>query len=213
MIDFGLGVTLRTIEAENLPTLRAWRNDPKIWYWCRQYDAISIADQQAWFTKQSTDPTIRMYVVEAGNEIRGVCGLTSVDHVNRRAEFSLYIAPSHQKLGYAEKALKTLCLHGFRNLNLNCVWGESFEGNPAMAMFEKLGFKKEGGRREFYFRDGRFIPAYLYSLLARECSFGGVVDDAQKSAIATHPLDAAEGDFGTVSFYQAEGAKEAHRTV
>lgn len=213
MIDFGLGVTLRTIEEDDLPRLRAWRNDPKIWYWCRQYDAISQADQRAWFEKQSTDPAIRMYVVEGNNEVRGVCGLTSVDHVNRRAEFSLYIAPSHQKLGYAEKALKTLCLHGFRNLNLNCIWGESFDGNPAIKMFEKLGFKKEGSRREFYFRDGRYIPAHLCSLLARECTFDGMANDTQGSASPTHPLDAAEGDIGTVSFYQAEGAKEAYRPV
>lgn len=213
MIDFGLGVQLRTIESEDLPKLRAWRNDPKIWRWCRQYDAISEADQKTWFEKQSTDPTIRMYVVEAGNESRGVCGLTSVDHVNRRAEFSLYIAPSHQKLGYAEKALQTLCLHGFRNLNLNCIWGESFDGNPAISLFEKLGFQKEGTRREFYFRGGRYIPAHLFSLLAYECTFGSVADDAKTFVTASLLGDAIERDFGTVSFYQAEGAKEAHRTV
>lgn len=101
----------------------------------------------------------------------GVCGLTSIDRVNQRAEFSLYIAPGDQGQGVGEKALKTLCKHGFNNLNLNSIWGESYVGNPAIHMFEKIGFKPEGKRRQHYFRDGKFIDAHIFSLLRSECSF------------------------------------------
>jgi ribosomal-protein-alanine N-acetyltransferase len=94
----------------------------------------------------------------------GVCGLTSMDLINRRAEFSLYIGPEFQGQGFGKNALKTLLAHGFRNYGLNRIWGESFEGNPAIAMFESLGFEPEGIRKEFYFKGGKFIDAYLFSI-------------------------------------------------
>jgi hypothetical protein len=97
----------------------------------------------------------------------GVCGLTSIDWVNRRAEFSLYIDPDRQKDGLGKAALQTLLHHGFMTLGLNCIWGETFDLNPAAKLFEGLGFIKEGSRRDFYYRDGRFIDAHLYSLLRR----------------------------------------------
>ena len=168
MINYEPIIHLGPIDSTDLPKLRTWRNDPRIWKWCRQHDLISDVDQDRWFMAQSKDPTVRMYAIYAKKKLVGVCGFTSIDMTNRRAEFSLYIGPEFQKKGYARAALKTLCKHGFRSLNLNSIWGETFDGNPACALFEELGFKKEGSRREFYFRDGHYIDAHLYSLLARE---------------------------------------------
>lgn len=98
-------------------------------------------------------------------EAVGICGLTSIDLVNRHAEFSLYIAPERQRLGYGAEALKTLCAHGFLGLGLKHIFGETFDQNPAAQMFESVGFVKEGTRRKFYYRQGQFIDAHLYSIL------------------------------------------------
>lgn len=98
----------------------------------------------------------------------GVGGLTDIDHINSRAEFSLYIAPEHQQKGYGKIALKRLVEHGFNVLNLNSIWGECFDGNPAARMFESIGFKKTGTRPQFYYRDGRYINADIYTLLRAE---------------------------------------------
>lgn len=167
-----IGLNLATIDFADLDRLRAWRNDHEIWRWCRQFDLITEGEHRAWFDRQATDPTCRMYKVQrrvaSAVETVGVCGLTSIDQLNRRAEFSLYIGPEFQKQGLGRQALAILLQHGFQNLGLNVIWGESFEGNPAAKMFEKLGFQKEGTRRQFYFRDGRFIDADLYSITREE---------------------------------------------
>lgn len=168
MIDFGYGVNLKTISPEILPQLRSWRNDYRVWRWCRQNDLISYSDHLNWFDSISNDKTVRMYLVSDATSHVGVCGLTSIDMLNRRAEFSLYIDPDQQRRGHGEKALKTLLKHGFLNLGLNSIWGETFAGNPALEMFEKIGMKKEGTRREFYFRNGRFVDCHLVSILGRE---------------------------------------------
>jgi RimJ/RimL family protein N-acetyltransferase len=112
-------------------------------------------------------------VIAENGDFVGVCGLTSIDHINSRAEFSLYISPSEHGKGHGKAALRTLVDHAFNDLNLNCVWGETFAGNPAAKMFESVGFKKEGERRAFYYRDGEYITASLYSMLRGEQSWNG----------------------------------------
>lgn len=163
----GFGVYLDTLREENLHQYLQWRNDERIFKWCRQFDLITEREHQAWFEKIQTDPSTRMYEMLDSVNLRliGVCGLTSVDHKNQSAEFSLYVEPDFQGCGAGSKALKLLVKHGFENLNLNHIFGETFEDNPAAKVFEKLGFTKEGTRRQFYNRRGKFIDAHLYSML------------------------------------------------
>lgn len=162
--------TLGPLDSSHLEKIRSWRNDIRVRKWCRQHSFISDIDQSRWFERVSNDPTIKMFGVYAGSEIVGVCGLTSIDLVNRRAEFSLYIGPEHHGNGYGTLALVALFSHGFHNWGLNTIWGESFDDNPAMKTFEKIGMKKDGIRRQFYFRDGKFINAHLYSITRDEFS-------------------------------------------
>lgn len=159
---------LKPLERQNLTFIRAWRNDYAIWRWTRQNDMLNEVEHANWFENQATDPTMRMYGIEVTRdghaELVGVCGLTSIDHRNSRAEFSLYVAPRHQHQGYGSKALALLLAHGFANHGLNLIWGETFDGNPAAKVFERLGMTKEGTRREFYWKDGKRVDAHLYSL-------------------------------------------------
>lgn len=100
-----------------------------------------------------------------------MCGLTSIDHLHQRAEFSLYVGPQYRKRGYAKETLKTLFSYGFVALNLNCIWGETFDGNPAAKIFESVGMVREGTRRDFYFKKGKFIDCHLYSVKRSEWAY------------------------------------------
>jgi RimJ/RimL family protein N-acetyltransferase len=164
LVDFGAGVSLGPVNQEHQDKLNGWRNLYDIRKWCRQRSLISNFDQQNWFLSMSKDPHIEMFIIHKGQDEVGVCGLTDIDKWNNRAEFSLYIGTEFQRMGYAKAALKTLLLHGFKNLGLNIVWGETFTGNPAYQMFLDLGMKHEGSRRDFYFKDGKFIDAHLVSI-------------------------------------------------
>lgn len=153
---------------------REWRNDPRIWMWCRQNHLISEHDQETWLTKIANDPTIKMFGIY-GDETEGgvvvpigVCGLTSISLAHRSAEFSLYIAPGRQGAGYGNRALVALLKHGFWNLGLNRIWGDVFEGNQALEKFKTIGFKEEGILRQSYFKNGRFIDSTIISILRNE---------------------------------------------
>lgn len=168
MIDFKRGVQLEPICRRDLEMIRGWRNDPAIWKWCRQNDVIADIDQEKWFERQASDPTVKMYLIRGHGEAVGVCGLTSIDLWNHRAEFSLYIQPKEMKKHYGKKSLETLLHHAFSNLGLHLVWGETFAENPARKLFVQLGFKHDGERIDFYFKDGRYISAGLYSITREE---------------------------------------------
>lgn len=147
-----------------------WRNDPVINKWCRQFTDISTVAHNKWLSRIEEDPSIEMFGIYNSDEHCpvGVCGLTSINYINRTAEFSLYIAPGWQRKGYGKEALETLLAHGFWAFNLNRIWGETFDGNPAADMFLDIGMKAEGVLRESYFREGRYINSTVYSILARE---------------------------------------------
>jgi RimJ/RimL family protein N-acetyltransferase len=160
---------LRPIEDSDLPHLKVWRNTEEIIKWTRQRDFISKEHHLKWYTSLASRSDIKMYsiVLDSGTLV-GVCGLTSIDRVNSRAEFSLYIGPENQQSGLGGKALALLLDKAFMIENLNLIWGESFEGNPAIKLFKKIGMVEEGTRRQFYFREGQYIDCHLFSITKEE---------------------------------------------
>ena len=172
MIDFGHGVLLNSFmgdyDCNHMGKTYYWRNDYRIWKWCRQNDCLEWSNHVKYSDKISDDKSIKMYSIYVTDIMIGVCGLTDIDNLCQRAEFSLYIAPDYQRKGYASAALKTLFSHGFMNQNLNVIWGETFEGNPAYDLFLKIGMKHEGTRRQFYYKEGKHIDAHLVSMTRSE---------------------------------------------
>lgn len=166
-----LQIKLDTIDEHDSETLRKWRNSPAIFTWCRQNDLLTESKHSAWMANFPKDERIKMYLIrDQDSKPIGVCGLTDIDLINQRAEFSLYIGPEFHGHGYGKQALQLLCHHGFNAYPLNVIWGESFSGNQAMKTFEEIGFKKEGVRRDFYFREGKHIDAVLFSIKKNEFS-------------------------------------------
>jgi len=146
-----------------------WRNNPEIYRWCRQSGPLTQEQHDRWFKWMQTDSNTRMFMItEPYVDYRdknkefcvGVCGLTNIDWIARHAEFSLYIDPLEQHKGYATEALKRLIEIGFNIYNLNKIWGETFEDNPARQLFEKLGMTSRPMHKAHYFKNGEFVDTY-----------------------------------------------------
>ena len=146
-----------------------WRNDPAVYKYCRQHTFLSEDDHERWLTSLSSRGDVKMFGVYINsNDAVGVCGLTSIETINQTAEFSLYIGPTYQGRGYGKTALLELLKVGFFELNLNRIWGETFEENPAAKLFENVGMTNEGRLRQTYYKAGKHIDSYIYSILRSE---------------------------------------------
>jgi RimJ/RimL family protein N-acetyltransferase len=82
---------------------------------------------------------------------------------------SLAIGREYQRQGYGYAALQLALAFAFQELNLHRLQLTVFSYNqPAIALYEKLGFKREGVYREFVQRQGDRHDMYLYGLLGHE---------------------------------------------
>lgn len=152
----------------NSEKIREWRNDSRIWQYCRQTSLLLESDHQNWIKSLAGNSKNKMYSIHEDDlGIIGVCGLTNIDYIARHAEFSLYIDPTCQGKGYGEEALWLLTDHGFKAFNLNKIWGETFEHNPAQKMFKKVGYKIIPGHPHHYFKDGSYINS-LFAIIYKD---------------------------------------------
>lgn len=141
-----------------------WRNSVN--EWTRQNGILSTSDMYKWRDRLSRDSSTKMFgVLNDEGENVGTVGLSNISLIHGTAEFSILIGPEFQKKGYGKQALIELLKYGFKDLRLCCIYGETFEGNPALKMFLDVGFQQEGLLRSRYFKNGRYINSYSISIL------------------------------------------------
>lgn len=174
----GRSVGLRAIESHDLPQLLAWRNDPRLRRYFREYRELNLTQQRQWFdTKVNGDPTTRMFaIVERGREQRvgrllGACGLCYIDWVNRTADFSIYIGADDLYIDerFAPDAAAVMIGYGFDELGLHRLWSEiySFDSSK-QRFFETLGFALDGRHRQTHWAEGAWHDSLYYSLLSTD---------------------------------------------
>jgi len=71
--------------------------------------------------------------------------------------------------GYGTDAVRALCRHAFAEMNLHKVRLEVIATNPrAEAVYERVGFRREGVLREEFYRQGRYHDVIRMGLLRGE---------------------------------------------
>ncbi|MBN1562408.1 MAG: GNAT family N-acetyltransferase [Anaerolineae bacterium] len=170
----GERVRLTACEPRDLPLLARWYQDTDF---ARRFDAAPampktekqvaeyIEDQQ----KSPTGYPFAIRLLDAEDMI-GYCELDGILWNQGTGWLALAIGdPALRGQGYGTEALRLLLAFGFAELNLRRVQLTVFSYNvPAIRLYEKLGFQREGVFREFLHRDGRTFDMLLYGLLRRE---------------------------------------------
>ena len=162
-------IALRSIEQEDLESLRSWRNDPRLRKYFREHKEITKSDQQNWYKKILSDKNQYNFCITVGEKLIGHCGLYYIDWINRSAEFGIYIGDlDYRNGGYGSDALRTLIKYGFNDLNLNKIWCEVYKNNKALKIYKHIGFKHEGTLRQSYYNEGKYWDSDILSMLKKE---------------------------------------------
>jgi len=141
--------------------LRDWHEAPR-----------SLQQREAEFDAQATepDPTVVALIIEAAGTVIGDINLFEVQTRNRSCRVGLSIwRASDRGRGYGGDALHALLRWAFREFNMHRVELSVDPSNErALRLYEKLGFVREGTRREAHYDDGRFIDEVIMGILDSE---------------------------------------------
>ena len=163
-------VRIRKFEVGDVPNKVRWINDPKNNVFLHYELPLEIAKTEAWY-EQIKDRTDRYdAIIEADNVPVGIIGLLSIDKRNRKAEYYITLGErGYQGKGIATKASKLLLEYGFTELRLNRIYlYTEVENVPAVRLYERLGFRREGEIKNDLFVKGHFIDRYIYGITKAE---------------------------------------------
>jgi RimJ/RimL family protein N-acetyltransferase len=170
----GERVRLTAVTKDDLPTMAGWWADADF---LRLYDSMPAFPQSvAQLAKRLEDSeqgkTNFMWGIRPlGNEkLLGLVELDGIIWPHGTSAVSIAIGEQAERSqGYGGEAMTLVLDFAFRELNLHRVFLTVFSYNrAAIAMYEKLGFTREGAHREHLQRDGQRFDMLLYGMLRRE---------------------------------------------
>lgn len=170
----GSTVALRTVSQEDLHRLADWRNDPEIRIRTREFRPLTKVDQAEWFARivglNRRDFMFVLTALPSGSPI-GLVGLCHWDPRDRTAEISFYVGEKGERQrGLATEGLRLLIAYGFGEIGLDRIDAEVYDFNePCLKLLGKLGFVREGVKRDAVWRNGRRCDSVILGLLRKDC--------------------------------------------
>lgn len=165
-------VTLGPLSAADLPLLFAWINEREQVLLNAPYKPVHEGQHQAWFAaiQQRDDAVIFAIRLPESDKLIGTCQLHSISSVHRSAELQIRLGDVAERgHGYGTEAVRLLLDFAFKDLNLHRVYLHVFATNrPAIRVYEKVGFVREGTLRQAAHIDGRYEDVLVMGILRPE---------------------------------------------
>ncbi|HRE18033.1 MAG TPA: spermidine N1-acetyltransferase [Rhodocyclaceae bacterium] len=151
---------IRPLEREDLRFVHDLDNNESVMhYWFEEpYEAfVELCDL---YDKHIHDQSERRFIIEHEGKRVGLVELVEINHIHRRAEFQIIIAPEYQGKGYASEATLLAIEYAFFVLNLYKLFlVVDCENQAALTVYRKLGFQDEGVLRHEFFVNGEYRDA------------------------------------------------------
>lgn len=159
-------ITVRHAEPSDYDALHKIFTQPKAVWGTLQLPFPSV---ESWRKKLENPPQgFYSLVAAAEGEVVGHLGLHAVSNPRRRHAGSLGMAvrDDWQGKGVGSALLKAAIELADGWLNLTRLELTVYTDNaPALRLYEKLGFVREGTHKQYAFRDGVFVDAYAMARL------------------------------------------------
>ncbi|WP_405265836.1 GNAT family N-acetyltransferase [Cellulophaga sp. Ld12] len=164
----GEKVYLRALEPSDLDFLYHLENSTEIW---------EVSGTTAPYSKQVLEmyldnvhrdiyevKQLRLCICALDDTVVGLIDLFDFDPKNRKAGIGVIIASKDQRNnGFGAEALELLCGYSRVTLELHQVYCNILEdNNPSIHLFEKLGFKKIGIKKDWILSEGIYKNEILY---------------------------------------------------
>ncbi len=165
-IEFG-DYSIRDWREDDAPALAKYANNRKIWLNLRDGfpHPYKLPDAKAFISKANNQNPGTVFAIASQEEAIGSIGLALGSDVHRfAAEMGYWLAEPFWNKGIMTEAVGTFTTYAFEQYNLNRIFAEPYENNPASArVLEKAGFICEGIMKAYAFKDGKILDMYLYA--------------------------------------------------
>jgi putative acetyltransferase len=147
---------VRLTAPEDAPHLDAWLNDPTILCWFPMFDQREIED------------AVRIWVgyskIEAGLTVEyegAPCGMANLyiqpyEKLAHTCLFSIIVKGDMRGRGIGGVLLDNLIKHAKEKFKIEILHLEVYEGNPAIHLYERKGFKLFGRQSHFIKEEGKY---------------------------------------------------------
>jgi RimJ/RimL family protein N-acetyltransferase len=156
----------------HLENALAWMNDPEITANLKHSLGATRRQEEIFFERIETlrDRDFTWAILDNQERHIGFIGLHEINWRHRWATGGLVLGDrSVWGRGYATDAVRVRTRFAFGELGLHRIEGHTM--NPAMRrVYEKAGYRHEGVARGKFWRDGRWIDADLFAILADDWS-------------------------------------------
>lgn len=159
---------LRSLHADDLDMVRAWRNHIDVRRYMYTQHLISEAEHRAWFKCANEDPAKHLLIFERDGQPVGFVNISVIDSQAQRAEWGFYLAHAASP-GSGKLLGKHALRHAFDKLQLHKVCGEALVYNERSIRFhERFGFIQEARLRDHHFNGLEYHDVIGFGLLASE---------------------------------------------
>jgi RimJ/RimL family protein N-acetyltransferase len=166
----GARVRLRPFAEGDLDVLHAMLHEPVGRRLTGTIQEFTREDSDAWYRSRGQDPArLDLAIADlTSDRCIGEVALMDLEPPNRRCSFRIGLtAPDVYGRGFGTEATTLLLDHAFVDLGLHRIELEVFAFNGrARHVYDRLGFRGEGIKRDVLFLDGRFHDAIQMALLA-----------------------------------------------
>lgn len=161
---------LRELEKVDLEYINKWRNDPNlIAFLGAPYRYINEDVDREWYENylHTRNNSVRCVIVGDEDIVLGLISLMDINNINRTGVIHIMIGETDNRgRGIGTFAVTEMIKHAFYNLNLRRIELDVLENNlPAIRLYEKIGFVKEGVKRESNYKNGKYTNMILMALL------------------------------------------------
>jgi RimJ/RimL family protein N-acetyltransferase len=172
----GERVYLRAIEEADAAACYTWISDPEVRVHLAMRSRPNTEKESLEYIRSIDQRRHQMFaiVTRADGVYVGNIDLMDIRLADRAAEVGMVIGrKDYQQKGLGREALRLVCAHAFRTLNLHRVSLRVYATNDrAIKAYTAVGFKPEGRLRDDAFIDGRYVDTIVMGLLRGELDAG-----------------------------------------
>lgn len=164
-------LSFRAVEKRDLERILELRNDFSTWVHLTDPRPLRPGLQDKWLDGVNTSTDRFYWIVEDDGRFIGLIRMDEYDPLNRSIRVGADVSSEVRRKGYGLRIYRGILSYCFQYLGIHRIWLLVLATNePALALYEKVGFKEEGRMRNAIWRGGRWIDYIMMSILYPEIS-------------------------------------------